>query len=179
MGDARGVVAIGSVYDRAEDYAALVDAFAHLRPGSGAPQFPEPAYGERALRPRAAALGKTRLVPLKKAAGEIAARAVGAYPPGCATAAPGERLTRGCVEFLLASRAAGGDAVRGRGRSGRSGGRAGAVRECGAFAHQNDVFIRRRAIHRRKNGETRRMVALHSLFRQIWDTKTGNVAPFP
>ena len=46
-------------------------------------------------------------MPLEKAAGEIAARAVGAYPPGCATAAPGERLTRGCVEFLLASRAAG------------------------------------------------------------------------
>ena len=65
------------------------------------------AYGVRALRPRAAALGKTRLVPLKEAAGEIAARAVGAYPPGCATAAPGERLTEACVEFLLASRAAG------------------------------------------------------------------------
>ena len=107
MADARGVVAIGSVYDRAEDYAALVEAFAHLRPGSGAPEFPEPAYGVRALRPRAAALGKTRLVPLKEAAGEIAARAVGAYPPGCATAAPGERLTEACVEFLLASRAAG------------------------------------------------------------------------
>ena len=107
MADARGVVAIGSVYDRAEDYAALVEAFAHLRPGSGAPEFPEPAYGVRALRPRAAALGKTRLVPLKEAAGEIAARAVGAYPPGCATAAPGERLTEDCVEFLLASRAAG------------------------------------------------------------------------
>ena len=107
MADARGVVAIGSVYDRAEDYAALVEAFAHLRPGSGAPEFPEPAYGMRALRPRAAALGKTRLVPLKEAAGEIAARAVGAYPPGCATAAPGERLTEACVEFLLASRAAG------------------------------------------------------------------------
>ena len=107
MADARGVVAIGSVYDRAEDYAALVEAFAHLRPGSGAPEFPEPAYGVRALRPRAAALGKTRLVPLKEAAGEIAARAVGAYPPGCATAAPGERLTEACVGFLLASRAAG------------------------------------------------------------------------
>lgn len=107
MADARGVVAIGSVYDRAEDYAALVEAFAHLRPGPGAPEFPEPAYGVRALRPRAAALGKTRLVPLKEAAGEIAARAVGAYPPGCATAAPGERLTEDCVEFLLASRAAG------------------------------------------------------------------------
>lgn len=107
MADARGVVAIGTVYDRPEDFAALVEAFAHLRPGSGAPEFPEPAYGVRALRPRAAALGKTRLVPLKEAAGEIAARAVGAYPPGCATAAPGERLTEACVEFLLASRAAG------------------------------------------------------------------------
>ena len=107
MADARGVVAICTVYDRPEDFAALVEAFAHLRPGSGAPEFPEPAYGVRALRPRAAALGKTRLVPLKEAAGEIAARAVGAYPPGCATAAPGERLTEACVEFLLASRAAG------------------------------------------------------------------------
>ena len=107
MADARGVVAIGSVYDRAEDYAALVEAFAHLRPGSGAPEFPEPAYGVRALRPRAAALGKTRLVPLEDAAGEVAARAVGAYPPGCAAAAPGERLTKACVDVLLASRALG------------------------------------------------------------------------
>ena len=108
MADARGVVAICTVYDRPEDFAALTSAFARLRPGRGkAPSFPEPAYGVRALRPRAAALGKTRLVPLKEAAGEIAARAVGAYPPGCATAAPGERLTEACVEFLLASRAAG------------------------------------------------------------------------
>ena len=108
MADARGVVAICTVYDRPEDFAALTSAFARLRPGRGkAPSFPEPAYGVRALRPRAAALGKTRLVPLKEAAGEIAARAVGAYPPGCATAAPGERLTEDCVEFLLASRAAG------------------------------------------------------------------------
>ena len=108
MADARGVVAICTVYDRPEDFAALTSAFVRLRPGRGkAPSFPEPAYGVRALRPRAAALGKTRLVPLKEAAGEIAARAVGAYPPGCATAAPGERLTEACVEFLLASRAAG------------------------------------------------------------------------
>ena len=108
MADARGVVAICTVYDRPEDFAALTSAFARLRPGKGkTPAFPEPAYGVRALRPRAAALGKTRLVPLKEAAGEIAARAVGAYPPGCATAAPGERLTEACVEFLLASRAAG------------------------------------------------------------------------
>ena len=107
MADARGVVAIGSVYDRAEDYAALTNAFARLRPGAGLPRFPEPAYGVRAMRPRAAALGSTRLIPLEEAAGSIAARAVGAYPPGCATAAPGERLTEACVGFLLASRAAG------------------------------------------------------------------------
>ena len=80
MGDARGVVAIGSVYDRAEDYAALVDAFARLRPGSGAPEFPEPAYGERALRPRAAALGKTRLVPLKERRADRGARGGGPIP---------------------------------------------------------------------------------------------------
>ena len=107
MGDAHGVVAIGSVYDRAEDYAALANAFAQLRPGAGTPRFPGPAYGVRAMRPRTAALGKTRLVRLEEAAGEVAARAVGAYPPGCATAAPGERLTQACVGFLCASRAAG------------------------------------------------------------------------
>ena len=108
MADERGVVAIGTVYDRAEDYAALTDAFARLRPGTGKlPAFPEMAYGVRAMRPRAAALGKTRLVPLEDAAGEVAARAVGAYPPGCAAAAPGERLTKACVDVLLASRALG------------------------------------------------------------------------
>lgn len=52
------------------------------------------------------------------------------------------------------------------------------MRECGAFAHQNDVFIRRRAIHRRKNGETRRMVAFHPFLLDMGH-KTGNVAPFP
>lgn len=108
MADERGVVAIGTVYDRAEDYAALTDAFARLRPGTGKlPAVPEMAYGVRAMRPRAAALGKTRLVPLEDAAGEVAARAVGAYPPGCAAAAPGERLTKACVDVLLASRALG------------------------------------------------------------------------
>ena len=107
MGDARGVVAIGTVYDRAEDYRGAGKRLCPAAPRRGTPAFPGPAYGVRALRPRAAALGKTRLVPLKEAAGEVAARAVGAYPPGCATAAPGERLTQAAWSFLLASRAAG------------------------------------------------------------------------
>ena len=42
--------------------------------------IPAPEAGEEGVR--------TAWVPLKEAAGEIAARAVGAYPPGCATAAP-------------------------------------------------------------------------------------------
>ena len=105
MADARGVVAIGTVYDRAEDFERLVKAFSRLNPGvGGVRDFPVPAYGERAMPPRRAALGKTRFVALEQAAGTIAARAVGAYPPGCAIAAPGERLTRACVDFLLSSR---------------------------------------------------------------------------
>ena len=107
MADARGVVAICTVYDRAEDFERLIAALARLQPGAGVAAFPTPAYGERAMSARAAALGKTHFVPLEEAAGEIAARAVGAYPPGCAIAAPGERFTGACVNFLLAARALG------------------------------------------------------------------------
>ena len=107
MADARGVVAIATVYDRAEDFDRLVGALARLRPGSGVPAFPEPAYGEAAMSARAAALGRARMIPLAQAAGAVAAQAVGAYPPGCAIVAPGERFTRASVEFLLASRALG------------------------------------------------------------------------
>ena len=56
---------------------------------------------------REAALGAARAMPLERAAGAIAARSVGAYPPGCAIVAPGERFTPACVDFLLASRALG------------------------------------------------------------------------
>ena len=107
MADARGVVAICTVYDRAEDFDRLVAAFARLQPGEGVPSFPAPAYGERAMSAREAALGAARAMPLERAAGAIAARSVGAYPPGCAIVAPGERFTPACVDFLLASRALG------------------------------------------------------------------------
>ena len=54
MADERGVVAIGTVYDRAEDYAALTDAFARLRPGAGkTARLP----GNGLWRPRHAAAG--------------------------------------------------------------------------------------------------------------------------
>ena len=107
MADARGVVAIATVYDRPEDLDALTGALARLRPGRGVPEFPRPAFGERAMSARAAALGRAQSVPLAGAVGRIAARAVGAYPPGCAVVAPGERFTPQSLAFLTASEALG------------------------------------------------------------------------
>ena len=107
MADARGVVAICTVFDREEDFSRLVGALGQLRPGSQKGDFPPPAWGEPALSVRQAALSKTRRVPLEAAAGEVAAVCVGAYPPGCALVAPGERFTPACVRVLLASRLAG------------------------------------------------------------------------
>ncbi len=102
MADALGVVAISTVFDRAEDFERLCGALSQLPEGDFRPAaLPEPAYGERAVSPRAAALARTRRVPLAGAEGLICARSVGAYPPGCAIVAPGERFTRSAIEYLL------------------------------------------------------------------------------
>lgn len=55
---------------------------------------------ERALTPREALLGPTEPVPLPQAAGRVAARAVGIYPPGIPVLAPGETITPAHVELV-------------------------------------------------------------------------------
>ena len=56
---------------------------------------------------RQAALGAYERVELERAAGRIAARALGAYPPGVAECAPGEAISRETCERLLAAQRAG------------------------------------------------------------------------
>jgi arginine/lysine/ornithine decarboxylase len=59
------------------------------------------------LTPREAALGKTRVIPLSEATGEIAAEIITPYPPGIPIVAPGDRFTPECIAYLSASRDAG------------------------------------------------------------------------
>ena len=101
-------VAIGSVYDPRGGLRGADKRLCPPAPRRGPAPLPGAGLRRAGDAPRARRRwAAARLIPLEEAAGSIAARAVGAYPPGCATAAPGERLTEACVGFLLASRAAG------------------------------------------------------------------------
>lgn len=62
---------------------------------------------ELARSPREATLGASEAVPLAKAAGWIAVRAVGVYPPGIPLLAPGEVVTPAHTELLRRLAAAG------------------------------------------------------------------------
>ena len=108
LADAGGVLAIATVFDRAEDFAHLTGALRRLEgDGSALPALPAPVYGEPCASLRAAVLARTRRVELKNAAGEISARSVGAYPPGSAIVAPGERFTAAAIDYLLRTKALG------------------------------------------------------------------------
>jgi lysine decarboxylase len=51
------------------------------------------AYGDRVHEPRVAALSPRQAVPLQRAAGRVAARAITPYPPGIPLVLPGEVIT--------------------------------------------------------------------------------------
>lgn len=73
--------------------------------GGGAPATalsarPLPGIPRQLLRPRDAALGPSRFVPLAEAAGEIASDIVCPYPPGIPVLCPGEQVSPEAVEYL-------------------------------------------------------------------------------
>jgi arginine decarboxylase len=55
---------------------------------------------ETVMLPRDAFLGKTRHVPIKNAAGMVAAESVTPYPPGVPVLAPGEIVTDAVIDYL-------------------------------------------------------------------------------
>jgi arginine/lysine/ornithine decarboxylase len=59
------------------------------------------------MTPRDAATGRSRAIPLRDAAGEIAAEMITPYPPGIPVVAPGDRLSVEVIDYLLTVRAAG------------------------------------------------------------------------
>jgi arginine decarboxylase len=68
---------------------------AHLRPAISPPPF-----GPLVLDPRRAFLGPQDVIPFAEAAGRIAAETLASYPPGVASALPGERLAAEHLHYL-------------------------------------------------------------------------------
>lgn len=115
MSDAVGVVCLITAGDTANSVELLVKTFVDLsrrfhRVDSFAPRASDRSVGSAiapglmVLTPREAFFAGHRNVPVQLAAGEIAAELVVPYPPGVPVLAPGERISRGKVEYLLKAR---------------------------------------------------------------------------
>ena len=61
---------------------------------------PPPPWGEMAMAPRDAFLGRQEVVPVADAVGRIAAESLAAYPPGIPNVLPGERLTAETLDYI-------------------------------------------------------------------------------
>jgi arginine decarboxylase len=70
-------------------------------PGGARESFAAPPpWGELAMTPRAAYLGRQDVVPAARAAGRIAAESLATYPPGVPNVLPGERLTAETLAYV-------------------------------------------------------------------------------
>jgi len=68
------------------------------------PEFaPPPPWGDPAMTPRDAFLGRQEVVPFAEAEGRIAAEPLATYPPGIPNVLPGERLTRETLDYISES----------------------------------------------------------------------------
>jgi arginine/lysine/ornithine decarboxylase len=61
---------------------------------------PPPPWGELAMTPREAFLGRQDVVPVREAVGRVAAESLAAYPPGIPNVLPGERLTAATLDYI-------------------------------------------------------------------------------
>jgi lysine decarboxylase len=59
-----------------------------------------PPWGELAMTPREAYLGRQEVVPAEEAVGRIAAESLATYPPGIPNVLPGERLTAETLAYI-------------------------------------------------------------------------------
>jgi arginine decarboxylase len=71
-----------------------------------------PPWGELAMTPREAFLGRQEVVPAAQAGGRIAAESLATYPPGIPNVLPGERLTAETLDYIQSTLEQGGS-VRG------------------------------------------------------------------
>jgi lysine decarboxylase len=82
---------------------ALADAVERvgLEPAGERVRFaPAPPWGELAMTPREAYLGRQEVVPAADAVGRIAAESLATYPPGIPNVLPGERLSAETLAYV-------------------------------------------------------------------------------
>jgi arginine/lysine/ornithine decarboxylase len=112
MADARHLVLIASPADEDADFDGLLHALLRLRDGAQTPENPPmPPHGALCVSPRTAWYGTMTLCKLSDAAGRVAARPVGCYPPGVAAVLPGQRITRAQTAYLQSMARAGASLV--------------------------------------------------------------------
>ncbi len=105
MHDTRRAVLILTAMDEPRDVLRLIGDLMAIPPeGRLLPMRPAlPPLPRQVMTPRRAAMGRTCLVPLRDAAGRIAAAAAGLYPPGIPLVCPGEEIARETVEQLMSA----------------------------------------------------------------------------
>jgi arginine decarboxylase len=109
-----------AVFGMGEDVSAagqrLVAALHHaVETASAEERDPEaeafaspPTWGELAMTPREAFLGRQEVVPMREAVGRVAAESLAAYPPGIPNVLPGERLSAETLDYIELTLAHGG-----------------------------------------------------------------------
>lgn len=102
MGDARRLVLITSPLDVQEDYDRLLAALARLPIGREPALWEELPYDPpvRRMSMHAALMAEKEWIDLSQAAGRIAARPFGAYPPGLPLCVGGECVSRQTVHTI-------------------------------------------------------------------------------
>lgn len=102
MEDGGHVVFICTAQDSDEDFLRLEQVLEELRSGMGdCPPIPAPPIPELVLSPRQALFAPSRSRPLKDCEGRIAACQIAPYPPGVPVVAPGERISKKELAYLL------------------------------------------------------------------------------
>jgi arginine decarboxylase len=91
---------------------AAVDRVGLDPAGESASFAAAPPWGELAMTPREAFLGRQEIVPAAQAIGRIAAESLATYPPGIPNVLPGERLTAETLAYIQSTLQQGGS-VRG------------------------------------------------------------------
>jgi len=104
FGDLSNILAYVSVGDRERDIERLVSALAEIRrkykrekANLHKYEYINPTVD---LPPKLAFYSEKESVPLEKSSGEICTEFVMCYPPGIPILAPGERITRGIIDYI-------------------------------------------------------------------------------
>jgi lysine decarboxylase len=110
------IVAVFGMGERnLDDATRLVDALRQavarvgLEPAGADTSFAAPPpWGELAMTPREAYLGRQEVVPADEAVGRVAAESLATYPPGVPNVLPGERLSAETLAYVRQTLAQGG-----------------------------------------------------------------------